>query len=163
MATGESEEWYKNLDVEGLITEIENVETSGEAESKDCSLSWEVTKADKEYEDIAKNPFLGFDQQTSTPIKSAHSYSVRRKARKGLKGTRSAPVSPASPSPKVQETIKSWEKLSNPDTGAISKIKTSQNPKVKTRAAIEKGLASPLKPPGDFLRRRKINLRKKVH
>ena len=144
MATGGSEEWCDNLDIESLITDIENLDTSAKLESKDCSLDWETTKADQLYEDITEDSFHGFP--TSTPRKSAHSYSIKRKTRKVFKGTRSAPVSPTSPSPvKVKERIQSFEKLIGPKIGAIK----------KTRAATEKGIASPPKPPGDFLRRRK--------
>ena len=120
MATDGSEEWVDELDIDSLITDIENLDTSTKLESKDCSLNWEDTKADQLYEDITEDSFHGFP--TSTPRKSAQSDST------------------------VKEKIKSFEKLSK-KTGTIR----------KTRAATGKGIASPPKPPGDFLRRRKSN------
>jgi len=130
MATDGSEEWVDELDIESLISDIKNLDTSAKVESKDCSLNWEISKADQLYEDITEGSFHGF--LTSSPKK-------RRK-------TRSAPVSPRSQSPvKVKEIIQSFEILINPKSGAIR----------KTRAATEKGIASPPKPPGEFLRKRK--------
>ena len=77
MATGGSEEWCDNLDIESLITDIENLDTSAKLESKDCSLDWETTKADQLYEDITEDSFHGFP--TSTPRKSAVRFNSQRK------------------------------------------------------------------------------------
>merc|ERR1711909_219778 len=97
-ATDGSEEWCDNLDIESLITDIENLDTSAKLESKDCSLDWETTKADQLYEDITEDSFHGFP--TSTPRKSAQSDST------------------------VKEKIKSFEKLSK-KTGTIRKTRAT--------------------------------------
>ena len=53
MASGGRDESENNLDLSEIMAEIGDLETSTESEYKDCSLTWEVTKADQEYEDIA--------------------------------------------------------------------------------------------------------------
>ena len=121
MATGGHDKSYDSLDLSEINAELENLDRSSESETTD-SLVWENSKAELAYECIEKetnkHDFLGFEQLTSTPIKSAHSTTApttptRSKSRENPKGTKSAPVSPVlfrAPA-RVQQRIESWEKL----------------------------------------------------
>ena len=167
MATGGHDKSHESLDLSGIEAELESLDKSSESEPTD-SLIWENCQAELAYEHIAeetsKRDFIGFEQLTSTPIKSAHSRTAptQSKSKKSPKGTRSAPVSPVfKTSTKVQQRIKSWEKLINTKsqvnsgTEARSKIKASPKRRTRTRGAAKKGLTSPLAAGGDFIRKRK--------
>ena len=161
MATGEDDKLNNNLDLSEVNAELEDLNRSCESILSD-NLVWEDSQAELAYENIAKETrkydFTGFKQVTSTPIKSAHSYTVPTKSKKSPKSTRSAPVSPSSlNSPvKVQQRITSWEKLIHSETGTIAKTKISPIRRTNTRIATKKGLASPLAAAGDFQRKRKF-------
>ena len=161
MATGEDDKLNNNLDLSEINAELEDLNRSCESILSD-NLVWEDSQAELAYENIAKETrkydFTGFKQVTSTPIKSAHSYTVPTKSKKRPKNTRSAPVSPSSlNSPvKVQQRITSWEKLIHSETGTIAKTKIGPIWRTSTRRAAKKGLASPLAAAGDFQRKRKF-------
>ena len=82
MATGEDDKLNNNLDLSEINAELEDLNRSCESILSD-NLVWEDSQAELAYENIAKETrkydFTGFERVTSTPIKSAHSYTVPTK------------------------------------------------------------------------------------